>query len=228
MDDNPNVASVPERRFSLVLLSGLVLSIVFAAFALCVCVLVAPQSPARVRLLPYTSKLTHPYFDQVWTLFAPNPPTDNLDWIVQARYVDPAGAQHEGPPVNATTQLIDHAKHDRLAPSRLIALPMAFHDQISDYMGTRGTITGAHLDDAAQQRAFQALNLQYAACFDQIQRFASAEAAAQYPGETITEVRAVLVQQEITPFSDRYQQTQQPWKQYWDSGWKTYTAGVGA
>src|SRR5437899_11633926 len=81
--------------------------------------LVSPPSPAQTRLLKTAQDIAHPYFDQNWQLFAPDPPDFNVDGWYQIAYKDAQGRRRETEPRSLTGPFLAQSQHQWWFPNRV-------------------------------------------------------------------------------------------------------------
>jgi hypothetical protein len=193
---------------------------------LSVLVLVAPESPAREATLVSTRHITHPYFDQIWTLFAPTPPDTSRDWIVSIKYgATNSTRELASEESNATKDLIALAKSARWAPSRMLGFPLALQDWVAKYLNQRRA--AKELPAAQRDRQLASVEGSFEPVKREVQRFGSWYAANKYRGRSITAVRLRLLEFPDTPFSKRGTSYLPAPVMLWDSSWLPYVPGVG-
>lgn len=205
----------------------LILTCAAVSYGVSVLVLVAPESPARDEMLLGTRHITHPYFDQVWTLFAPTPPDTSRDWVVSVKYGD-VGSTRElvSQESNATKDLIVLAKSARWAPSRMIGFPLALQDWVAKYVNQRQAVKA--LPAAQRDRGLASVEAGFEPVRREVQRFGSWYAANKYAGRSITAIRMRLLEFPDRPFSKRGTNYMPPTVMLWDSSWMPYVSGVGS
>lgn len=185
----------------------------------------APQSPASVRLIGPARRVLEPYFWQDWQLFGPTPGTSNDLVYLQAR-IQYGGETVETAPVEVE-EAIDRAPRGfRINPTKLPGIMLAFDQTSSHYASAATRIKKL---PAAQRKAAQAaLDKQYKADFEEMQRFFSARAHSLYPGARILAVQATFKTRPIVSFSERYESPhpKEKLKGLLQTSWMPYVPGV--
>lgn len=90
----------------------------------------------------------HPYFTQVWSFFAPTPPTEDDFVIAQYRYTAPSGTAVESPWINLSRTLNEALQHDRLSSLAIVqgTVNNAYGDMIRSPLFKDGKLDEKLLD----------------------------------------------------------------------------------
>jgi hypothetical protein len=217
-------ARVPAR----LKLTAAVSFVLAAVYVLCCLIYNAPASPATIRLAPIIDRVMNPYFEQAWTLFAPTPPSENEQLLVQAVIKGPNGADALTAEMDTAQPAYDLARSERLWPSKLPGVVLAFQEEFAIYSDSYVQIEGKLKAGARRANALRQLRQGYRLPFAELDRYLSAEATSYFPGRDILFVRGYLVEVPVVPFSERYQRPppRQPHKVTLDTGWMTFISGV--
>lgn len=180
-----------------------VLMLVPVAIYVCASIVVnVPASPARNRLFPLATTVLGQYFVQDWHLFGPTPGTTAQMLFVEAKVRSPDGAVHIAPSVDVEYQIDRMPRADRIMPSKIPGVVLAFQEGFADYGNILSKLQRAPKN--VRGRLMNYVNKKFGADLGELDRFLSAEATDLYPGETVVSVRALFAQRPIVPYSERY------------------------
>jgi Family of unknown function (DUF5819) len=207
--------------------AALVLFGIAAAYVVSVTVLVAPPSPARNRLLPVVERVSRPYLNQTWMLYAPTPATSSRDWLVSVQVRTAAGIQ-ESPESNATKALIALAKSRRWAPSRMMSVAGALDDLTSAYVHDKQVIENRPWAEEKKRLATARVDAGFSRTQADIVRFGSWYGRQEFPSADIIAVRARLVDFPDANFSARFHPRPSPGTLIWSGGWTAYLPAAAA
>lgn len=196
---------------------------------------VGPLSTMKLAHGPQARNYLSPYFEQVWTLFAPDPISDERGLLVRAEVTSPSG-QRTTEWADITSEGIDLVHGNRVFPSRVSRLvlngiglaissdPVA--DKIreregkssptperDDRIGSGNEPTTSLLTPEEQYFHQRALNY--------LQSLASAEAQRRW-GDGVTRVQLRLVLHRFPPFSQRDRWQEVGDIQTYDLVWQQY------
>ncbi|MEU9101846.1 DUF5819 family protein [Streptomyces sp. NPDC048361] len=187
----------------------------------------APDSPVKTRVQSMATKAMQPYFWQDWQLFGPTPGSNN-DLIYLTVRMKPAGSDKvvETSPVEIEDAIDRTPREFPLNPTKLPGLPLAFDSAANRY--ATAVTNFKKLPEAERKPAQDALDKQYAAEFEEIQRFLSAQAYSMYPQAQIVSVRATFKNKPMIPFSERYAspKPKQSVNAILETSWMDYVPGV--
>jgi len=184
-------------------------AVLFLHFAI-TCVYLTPLNPIKIELLPYLSQYMHPFFQQRWDMFAPNPLVDTRMLLISCRIQNERGELEERPWSNMTAPLRAQKERYRLTPADRIdrAQMAAIHllyekpDVLADKLINTPEDTPEYKDAVTiierERKAKEALGTQVMA------RVASAECDRLYRPARITAVRTRMVVIKSPPFSKRW------------------------
>lgn len=79
-----------------------------------------PPTPLSVEHGKLVDSWMHPYFTQIWSFFAPTPPTEDDYVIAQYRYTSASGSIVESPWINLTGTLNEAIQRDRLSSLAIV------------------------------------------------------------------------------------------------------------
>ena len=163
----------------------------------------APASPAQIRLSRAANTVIGSYFQQDWQLFGPTPATSADSLTVQALMKSPNGAVTLSPAEDVEYQIDRLPRANRLLPTKLPTVILAFQESFAVYANNMLTIQKA--PRSARAALIKTLNWTYRYNLGELARFLSVEAQHLFPGKRISSVRAIFSTTPIVPYSQRYQ-----------------------
>lgn len=170
----------------------------------------APASPAQIRLYPAANAVIGSYFSQDWQLFGPTPGLTIDSLAVQALLRSANGSVTLSPAEDVEHQIDRLPRANRLLPTKLPTVILAFQEEFSQYANTLVTIQKAPRSTRAA--LIRGLNHNYRDSLGELDRFLSVEAQHLFPRMHISEVRAIFGSTPIVPYSQRYQNPPPPEK----------------
>jgi hypothetical protein len=189
-------------------------------------VYVMPDNPLRLRLAPLVSRYIHPYFDQAWKLFAPDPAVPIHHLAVSCR-IDAGGATPvETPPIEVTSALYSRQQRERIGPAqRLLRTQTAAlgllggprEELVAKVLRLRAAGVPQVTDFTA--RLEQALRTRHRHTLDVLVRITSAECDRLHPGAKVRDVRPIWMLVEPLPFSRRDRPLSEAPVSTYDLGW---------
>lgn len=192
---------------------------------------VAPASPAQRLAIRTLGRIVHPYFEQVWTLFAPNPPVLDSDLFLQIQYIAPNRQEVQTSGLISITAPATRALHARSwLPPKLPSVQFNLTNLIPDHSHALGNLPQTSSSSRSESRAVHRLRTEYASELSTLRRMLSAYAIAATPrGTRIVRVRGTIFRREVQPYSHRHDGNYRPQtKQVFDSGWLPFSADVRA
>lgn len=209
-------------RITALLLAGLA-----AIYAVACIVYNMPNSPVKVRTVSVARTVIHPWFDQDWQLFAPNPSTSNSRvWVsVQLRS---AGRIVTTAPFDIQYPLENEPTHNHLMPTKAPGITLGMNETWQNYRVQLQAVN--RLPAAVRGLAHKQLDGRFATDFDSLDRYLSYAAHRRFPGQRVVKVRAKFVRYPMTPFSQRDMKHPFPQKSQdqLQTDWMPYVPGVGA
>lgn len=198
------------------------------------CAHLTPLNPIKVALLPYLSAYIHPFFDQRWELFAPNPVVDTRLLLIACRVKNERGEIEDRPWSNMTAAFraqkeryrltaADRVDRAHMASVHLLfekpdALTQKLLDLPDDSPEYRQALEVIDADRKAKREAGTEL----------MARVASAECDRLYGPAQITFVRSRLVTIKSPPFSKRWSTVEEAGEtSYTDFDWLPYQRVAG-
>lgn len=175
---------------------------VFSIFVICVTVYNMPDSTVRNRSIGAVNSLMHPYFQQDWHLFAPNPPTVNRKLWVSVRVDTGSGVVVELPEFDIQYDIEDMPRSRPWLPTKQPEVTRATQDRMRTYASELVAIRAAPADQ--QAGLHRDLDNRFQGSLQALSRIISAYAETRYPDTRIVQVRARFTQIDIVPFSQRY------------------------
>ena len=208
---------------------ALVLSFHFAATALWV----SPAAPLYDALASVLNPYMKPFFQQGWSLFAPNPYQGDHTFLFRARWIDRSTGQvRTSEWVNVTKREWNGVLHNVLHP-RSDMLTEGLYDTLADdqdnLIGNQPSICQRDYSRAGWGRLLADLSAQQGADPDWLESYVrheqvAAAFATQYayarwgPGVQAVQIR--LIDQLLPDFVDRADKDAQPEPEYIYYGWR--------
>ncbi|MGW1739838.1 DUF5819 family protein [Nocardia sp. NPDC001965] len=196
-----------------------------SVFVICVTLYNMPDSTVRTRSIGPVTDVMHPYLQQDWHLFAPNPPTVNRKLWVSVR-VERGPDVVELPEFDIQYAIEDMPRSRPWLPTKQPEVTRASQDRMRSYVSELIAIKEA----PAEQQAglHRDLNTRFQGSLRSISRIISKYAEARYPELRILEVRARFTQTDIVPFSRRFSTTDtMTERDVLETAWFPFVPGVG-
>ncbi len=107
-----------------------------------------PLTPVTVAIDPFVQRYIHPYLQQNWSFFAPNPPSMSEYVLVEYRYRTSDGAVHDSDWINLSHSLNVSSQRNRLTPLEIVQLVAdnAYSDASRSDIFKDGKLDSAHLE----------------------------------------------------------------------------------
>ena len=210
--------------------------LVCSAYAFCMCwfvfhfactaVYLLPVSELTARLVPAVSAYMSPYFDQRWSLFAPDPDGKTSHFQIACRLEGEAGATSDTALYDVSERFYANTWQTRLGPGlrvhRAYMIPTIFltnsQGKLTELLRYQAKMSESARDKLSRMNELRA-ELGSRHSREVAQRIAAKECRRQFPDAIVTEVKPVVDIVEPHPFHLRMDQSFQPKSLRIDFGW---------
>lgn len=189
----------------------------------------APHSGLTLTTMPIVASWIEPFFQQKWTLFAPEP-LKSTDYLhVQCRLEAPLGGTYTTELFDVSSPLYKYHQRQRWGPVGRVLRAQAY--PLFLFAGKRSEIVEYLLQDHSESSPeIQALAAEVRRVADdhrkealsRVARVGSSECAHAYAGEKVTEVRVVWEARQPPPFSERHRSFSEGPSDNTDFGWHNF------
>lgn len=187
-----------------------------------------PLNPVKLRLMPVLEGYIQPFFQQRWSLFAPNVEALTRYVLVSCRGEDAQGVMQEQPWVNITLPLHELKQRYRLtAADRLdraqsvgISLLSPTDDEVTAKLMSKPSDTEEYRQAVATVERQRELQKKSGAHV--LRRVASAACGNLYPALRMKEVRVRMATIKAPPFSQRMEADAPGDTNYQELPWQPY------
>lgn len=198
-----------------------------AVYLFAVSVHVIPTSAATYEIRKVTDHWLGPLFTQRWSMFAPNPPTANMETWAQAEYIDLSGAVRRTEWFDISSYLSSVSKSRPLTPSRVYRMAanvernLLTHDTAEDQHFVRRPPTREQIEARVQPLKLRHRELSLRLASQVLRGHAG-------PGERLASLQIQLAVIPIPRFGTRDDPPTLAQYLAWASGWRSAPEETGA